>query len=287
MNQISQQKTTKEKFVLGLLVFCQVFAGTSGELQIGSSNVDEPITMIDTVNSDSRVIAQLGTTGFLKCSVINLRDEEVSWVRRRDFHILTSGRQVFTPDNRISVRHSDDLNDWILTISFMQKRDEGPYVCQVPTERGLLKHEINLTLTESEAFILGGRDFHVEKGTTISLVCIVEKSLIPPEYVFWYHNERLLNFGSQRGGITVETEVSDTRTHSKLKVRLATESDSGNYTCKAANSQPASIYVHISGGDTAAAISGKNAASYPSCKYHAVLLLLLLLVSRFKRTPIS
>ena len=54
------------------------FAGTSGELQVGSSNADEPITMIDTVNSDSRVIAQLGTTGFLKCSVINLRDEEVS-----------------------------------------------------------------------------------------------------------------------------------------------------------------------------------------------------------------
>jgi Immunoglobulin domain len=69
----------------------------------------------------------------------------------------------------------------------------------------------------------------------------------PPQYVFWYHNDRMINYDTARGGISVETEPGP-KTHSRLIIRDAHETDSGNYTCSASNTEPASIYVFVSEG---------------------------------------
>lgn len=73
------------------------------------------------------------------------------------------------------------------------------------------------------------------------------QSPTPPQYVFWYHNDRMINYDATRGGITVETEPG-ARTQSRLTVRGATLKDSGNYTCSASNTEPASIHVFVSEG---------------------------------------
>ena len=73
------------------------------------------------------------------------------------------------------------------------------------------------------------------------------QSPIPPEFVFWYHNDRLLNFDPSRAGVSVETEHGS-RTHSQLKIANALETDTGNYTCRASTGQPASIYVQVWAG---------------------------------------
>lgn len=65
--------------------------------------------------------------------------------------------------------------------------------------------------------------------------------------MFWYHNDRMINYDATRGGITVETEPG-ARTQSRLTVRDATLRDSGNYTCSASNTEPASIHVFVSEG---------------------------------------
>lgn len=56
---------------------------------------------------------------------------QVSWVRRRDWHILTSGMFTYTNDERFQVSHTDGGDDWNLQIKYVQKRDNGTYECQV------------------------------------------------------------------------------------------------------------------------------------------------------------
>lgn len=83
---------------------------------------------------------------------------------------------------------------------------------------------------------------YVEFGATN-----VFQSPTPPQFVFWYHNDRMINYDTSRGGITVETEPGP-KTQSRLTIRDAHDTDSGNYTCSASNTEPASIYVFVSEG---------------------------------------
>ena len=68
-----------------------------------------------------------------------------------------------------------------------------------------------------------------------------------PQYVFWYHNNRMITFDRQRGGISVTIETSP-RVRSRLTITRATQEDSGNYSCTAANTVPDSITVYITQG---------------------------------------
>ncbi|CAG9817197.1 unnamed protein product [Phaedon cochleariae] len=59
---------------------------------------------------------------------------KISWMRKRDLHILTSSIHTYTGDARFSVRHPEHSDDWDLRIEYVQKRDAGVYECQVNTE---------------------------------------------------------------------------------------------------------------------------------------------------------
>lgn len=59
---------------------------------------------------------------------------QVSWMRKRDLHILTSNIHTYTGDARFSVIHPENSDEWNLRIEFVQKRDAGIYECQVNTE---------------------------------------------------------------------------------------------------------------------------------------------------------
>lgn len=65
--------------------------------------------------------------------------------------------------------------------------------------------------------------------------------------MFWYHNDRMINYDTARGGVTVDTEPG-AKTQSRLTIREAHDTDSGNYTCSASNTEPASIFVFVSEG---------------------------------------
>lgn len=55
-------------------------------------------------------------------------------MRKRDLHILTSNIHIYTSDDRFSVIHPENSDEWNLKIDFVQKRDAGTYECQVNTE---------------------------------------------------------------------------------------------------------------------------------------------------------
>ncbi|CAH0401506.1 unnamed protein product [Chilo suppressalis] len=208
-------------------------------------------------NTQEDVLAQLGSLAFLHCPVRNLGERGVSWVRRRDWHIISSGVLMYTNDERFQVLHSEGSDDWILQIKYVQKRDNGTYECQVSTASGTLSRLVHLHIAVPEAFILGADEHHVDAGSTINLVCIIEKSPVPPQYVFWYHNARMINYDASRG-VTVVTEPGP-KTQSTLAIRAAAPAHSGNYTCCAANTEPAHIYVYVSeGSDKMAATLSRN-----------------------------
>ena len=60
---------------------------------------------------------------------------QVSWIRKRDLHILTSMAHTYTSDARFTViGNTETSDDWNLRIDSVQPRDEGIYECQVNTE---------------------------------------------------------------------------------------------------------------------------------------------------------
>lgn len=239
-------------------------------------------------NTVTNLTVQLGGNAFLHCRVRNLGERtfrsflQISWVRRRDWHILTSGMLTYTNDERFQVLHTEGSDDWTLQIKYVQRRDNGTYECQVSTGTGILSYFVNLHIVIPEAFILGNGEYHIEQGSTISLVCIIEKSPSPPQYVFWFHNEKMINYDTARGGITVQTEPGP-KTHSRLTIREARLGDSGNYTCSASNTEAASIYVYVSEGDKMAAIQKRKTSSAPSLYSPGVLMASLLVMASIVR----
>lgn len=188
---------------------------------------------------------QVDSTAFLHCNVLNLQeDNQVSWIRRRDWHIMSVGETVYTSDDRVVVTHKKHSTDWILQFKFAKERDEGMYECQVTMSNGQIKsRSVNLEVVTPEAIILATDEYRIEKGSLISLVCILENALLPPEYVFWYQNDRMINYDSNRG-VTVTT-IQGKKTSSRLNIQNAQPEHTGNYTCKPSSSTPASIQLFV------------------------------------------
>ncbi|KAG8039256.1 hypothetical protein G9C98_003563 [Cotesia typhae] len=204
------------------------------------SNLDElqRVNEANDNNTVSNVTVQLGGTAFLHCKVRNIGERSIS-----DAEAL----------------HPEGSDDWTLQIKYVQERDNGTYECQVSRSTGIISHFVNLNVVIPEAFILGSEEHHVDVGSIISLVCIIEKSPTPPQYVFWYHNNRMINYDTARGSVSVQTEPGPTQ--SRLTIQQAVETDSGNYTCRASNTKPASIFVFVTEGDKMAAILRRKTSS--------------------------
>ncbi len=50
------------------------------------------------------------------------------------------------------------------------------FYAQISTGTGIISFLVNLMIAVPEAFILGnGDEYHVEQGSTINLVCVIEK----------------------------------------------------------------------------------------------------------------
>lgn len=268
------------------------------------------------VNGLTNVTVQVGTIAYMHCPVVNLGERQLSWVRMKDWRILSHGRKIFTADDRFDLVQDDNpdpskitrskppqtnkqksyfsfanpnnnnnnmrksqgansydqdqstvnsdtdkLQDWILIVKHVVARDSGSYECQVTTNDGNIKsHRVELKVETPEAFILADEEYHIDTGSSLSLVCIIEKATEPPQYVFWYHNERMINYDSERG-ISVTT-TPGRRTHSQLSIKTADVSDSGNYTCAPSSALPASIHVFVSGSEVKPWTSGANGITF-------------------------
>ncbi|KAJ1522293.1 hypothetical protein ONE63_002592 [Megalurothrips usitatus] len=203
------------------------------------------------------VTTTVGQSAYLHCRVRNLGDRAVSWIRKRDLHILTVGLQTYTNDQRFQSLHSDGSDEWTLKIGSPQLRDSGTYECQVSTEPKI-SLSFHLSVVVSKAAILGNPELFLKSGSDINLTCQVVATPDPPSFIYWYRGPNVVNY-SQRGGISVVTD-KQTRTSTLLIARAQPE-DSGNYTCSPSSSDPASVLVHVLNGEHPAAMQHGNSSS--------------------------
>lgn len=198
------------------------------------------------------VTTQVGQTVYLRCLVEGIEDPTVSWVRLRDFHLLTVKLVTYTSEENFTPVHLQHSKDWALQIKYTQKKDEGYYECQVNTNP-VIVHHVFLRVLEPKAKILGGSDYYVEGGSALNLTCIIEHSPEPPAFVFWYHGDRMINFDPEKGDISIRKASGDSAV-SRLFLVNAQPMDSGNYTCCPSNAAATSIMVHVIKGEKQAAV---------------------------------
>jgi len=207
----------------------------------------------------NNVTAQLGLTTYLHCKVNNLNGKTVSWLKRHGDtpHLLTFGLTTYSSDSRFQIFH-EPPNDWKLQIQFPQLSDQGIYECMVSSNPPLLRRT-RLTVIVPEIEVVDDRDKktaekYYKGGSTIELKCIVRQIVgEPPEYILWHHEDRMLNYDTERGGISVKTDLLKDGAISRLFIAFASKRDSGNYTCSMRNAQ-ASVVVHILDGENPAAM---------------------------------
>lgn len=57
-----------------------------------------------------------------------LANSKVSWIRKRDLHILTVGILTYSSDQRFQAIHQEGSDEWTLKITSPQPRDSGNYL---------------------------------------------------------------------------------------------------------------------------------------------------------------
>ncbi|XP_044576504.1 uncharacterized protein LOC123259828 isoform X2 [Cotesia glomerata] len=202
------------------------------------------------------VTAQAGATVILDCKISLLQGKTVSWIKRHDdgekMTLLTYGQQTYTGDNRYSVEFQYPDN-WRLKILNVNSSDEGQYECQISTHPPMTIY-INLHINAPSVQIVDAlgdqlRDKYYEADSTIELLCVVRHMAMQVQYsvVQWLHGNRILNYDTTRGGISVKTDLMDVGANSTLSIAKVGPADSGNYTCVLTTmpDQPATVHVHV------------------------------------------
>ncbi|XP_042203798.1 T-lymphocyte activation antigen CD86-like [Homarus americanus] len=214
---------------------------------------------------------QLGTTAALRCQVFDVAEHEtVSWIRRKDHHLITVGDKIYSNDERFQVTHSDHTQDWTLHLHYAQLHDAGVYECQLSAHPPIGVFT-SLNIIAAVAEIVGGSEIYVQSGSSVQLTCTLKHFTEPPTYIFWYHAHHMVNY-DDNARITVVNGPEQ----SALRISQVTKGDSGNYTCMPSNARPASVSLHIITGETPAAMQ-KASANEVQC--HLIMALLSSLVA--------
>ncbi|XP_040153111.1 Fc receptor-like protein 5 [Anopheles arabiensis] len=225
----------------------------SNEAKAAHRNSLGPLQSQFITKNNTRVISQRGGLAVLPCSVTMTTPATVSWFRRKDYQLLTVGLSTYSSDDRFLVEHTRHLGNWALRIKNARKEDEGLYECQISTHPPQSIF-IELRIVEAVAEILEAPDLHIDEGSTLRLECKLKRATESPLYVFWYHEDRMVNY-DQEDGVSVS---NNKLTSSILTVRNATARHGGNYTCAPANARQSSVYVHVLKGEKPAAMQHPN-----------------------------
>ncbi|XP_050580805.1 zwei Ig domain protein zig-8-like isoform X3 [Bombus affinis] len=235
---------------------------------------------------------QAGGSAILDCRISLLQDKTVSWVRRQDngekVNLLTVGQQTYIGDPRYTVKFQYPDN-WRLQIEPVNSSDEGQYECQVSTHPPKYIH-VNLHINAPSVQIVDAlgeplRDKYYEADSTIELLCVVRHIAMQVQYsvVQWLHGNRVLNYDTTRGGISVKTDLMEEGANSTLSIARVGPADSGNYTCHLTTmpDQPATVHVHVLNGESLAELHHGSAKSVGGSG--SLLLLLFVLLGRIQQ----
>ncbi|XP_066979450.1 opioid-binding protein/cell adhesion molecule-like [Macrobrachium rosenbergii] len=228
-------------------------------------------------DTEESVTVKEGETARLPCRVLHLKDRKVTWLRRRDLHILTTDHHTYSADERFKIVHEEGTDLWTLVVQYAQMRDSGTYECQVnadpkisrPVTLNVYGASPPISMRNTKVFIanntastkdgsfrvqIKGREIFMEEGSSLTLTCLVTSLYGPPTLIYWYHDTQLMDYNSPRGGIKMQMDHERRETTSRLTVRNVRTEDSGMYSCVPSGSHPATVRVHIHEGENKAAV---------------------------------
>ncbi|XP_037081532.1 zwei Ig domain protein zig-8-like [Pollicipes pollicipes] len=214
----------------------------------------------------TNVTVTAGQTARLLCNIQELGDRAVSWIRKRDLHILTTDIFTYTSDARYQAAHTEGSANWTLLVKYAQARDSGVYECQVNTEPKL-SLAFYLRVVDAFATIQGPQHVYAKVDSTLRLTCVVNMPTKSEANVTW-----LLD-GAPLGPERWVTETSAEYVTSRLEIRSAGRQDSGTYTCAPASAAHAHVQVHVISGEHPAAMQHGEAAGHHTTPHFLVALL--------------
>ena len=146
-----------------------------------------------------------GSTIVLPCRVMNLGSASLSWLRRPQLTVLSSGTTLFSSSPRLRLLHYPGSPDWNLQLGPLVAEDGGTYECQANTEPKqsrivtlnidtlgpgpgpalALQGDIGLEEKQSRTEILAPDNMKVDEGGTATLECVVTEHDVAPAYFTW------------------------------------------------------------------------------------------------------
>ncbi|CAB3220934.1 unnamed protein product [Arctia plantaginis] len=212
---------------------------------------------------------------------LNFLSLQVSWIRKRDLHILTAGILTYTSDQRFQVIRPEKSENWTLQIKFPQERDAGIYECQVNTEPKM-SLAFQLNVVEAKAHILGPLDLYVKTGSSLLLTCILSQGPHDLGTIFWYKGHNIIEYKEldedntlfDEPRLRLKTEWTEQLT-SRLTIDKLLPGDSGNYSCVPTMAEASSVNVHVINGEHPAAMQHGNANTASPCALSVNLLISL------------
>ncbi|KAH8281837.1 hypothetical protein KR054_003191 [Drosophila jambulina] len=180
-----------------LLLLSSTFSDV-GKITSSQNHFGNTIQSQFNTKNNTRVIAQKGGLAILPCVVKVNSPATVSWIRRKDFQLLTVGLSTHSSDKRFLVEHTRHMGHWSLRIKAVREEDRGFYECQLsiyPTQSIV----IELKIVEAVAEISSAPELHIDETSTLRLECKLKRATENPAFVFWYHDSKMINYDSQGG----------------------------------------------------------------------------------------
>ncbi|XP_016964655.1 uncharacterized protein LOC108034302 [Drosophila biarmipes] len=186
-----------------LLLLSSTFSDV-GKITSSQNHFGNTIQSQFNTKNNTRVIAQKGGLAILPCVVKVNSPATVSWIRRKDFQLLTVGLSTHSSDKRFLVEHTRHMGHWSLRIKSVREEDRGFYECQLsiyPTQSIV----IELKIVEAVAEISSAPELHIDETSTLRLECKLKRATENPAFVFWYHDSKMINYDAQGGFVVTST----------------------------------------------------------------------------------
>ncbi|CAH1721150.1 lachesin-like [Aphis gossypii] len=207
---------------------------------ISSSDVQKDGPEPEFLNPMENVTVALGREAILVCSVKNIGEHKVGWLKAEDQTILSLHERVVTENRRIDI-DVDNNTYWRLKIRQLQRSDKGCYMCQINTnvmkkQIGCVDVKVPPDIKDEETI----SDITVKEGENATLACKAKGNPLPK--ITWKredgHKIAIKNKSKK-------TMLLDKVRGEPLLLNKVDRSQMGHYLCIASNDVPPAVSKRI------------------------------------------
>ncbi|XP_069998640.1 protein amalgam isoform X1 [Penaeus vannamei] len=188
----------------------------------------------------------VGRNATLRCSVENLGDYKIAWVKADSQTLLSIANTMITRNYRARVSNSDN-STWFLHINNVRLADRGYYMCQINTvpmvfKQGYLEVVVPPNILDEET----SADVEVNEDSSVQLRCAAD-GYPAPEIIFKREDSKHIPIGNGNVKASSETESVEEvkRTTGILSFKAVKRTDMGHYLCIASNTVPPSVSKRV------------------------------------------